>query len=190
MRMVTTIAAMGAVWLLGCSAAAQQSSQARTVPVGALIDLLLKEPLSSKVSKVDDRFETTSVLDVTHQSQVVIPAGAIARGFIGSLRASSRLNHQGEMTLSFYELQIGDQSLKLRATIVAVLDPTRRPPAARAGAPVDLSDRGATQALVGVVVSAAGSLLATNGGDVTLPPGAVLRVRIDRPIEIKGAHVP
>jgi hypothetical protein len=183
------MAAIGAVWLLGLSAAAQQASQVRTIPVGTQIDLMLKDPLSTKTSKVDDRFEAASVLDVALQSQVVIPAGTMARGFVGSMRTPTRTNHQGEMTLSFYELQIGEQSLKLRATIIAVLDPTRRPSMTRAGAPIDLSDRGVTPQLEGVVVSESGTLLAS-GGDVTLKPGAVLRVRLDRAIEVKEPHAP
>lgn len=178
------MAAIGAMWLLGHVAAAQQASPVRTIPVGTQVDLLLKEPLSTKTAKVDDRFEATSVVDVSLQSHVVIPAGTMARGFIGSMRVPTRSNHQGEMTLSFYELQIGEQSLKLRATIVAVLDARKRPAPARPGAPIDLSEVGVTPQLVGVTVSEAGTLYA-NGGDVTLPPGAMLRIRIDRPIEIK-----
>jgi hypothetical protein len=187
-RMAMMVAA-AAVWIMGSWVAAQQSSPARVLPIGTQLDLLLPAELTSKTAKADDRFEATTVGEVMQQGQMVIPAGAVAHGFVGSVRASDRTNHQGQMTLAFEELQIGDQSMKLRASIVAVLDPRRRMVTTRAGAPIDLSDPGAPALLVGVVVSDGGSLLAA-GGDVLLPVGAVLRVRLDRPIEIKSVRRP
>jgi len=166
-------------------ATAAPATQLRTAPIGTQLDLLLGSELTSKAAKVDDPFEASTINDVKQGGQVLIPAGAIARGFVGSVRASTQTNHQGQLTLSFDELRIGEQAVKLRASVVAVLNPKRRPSATRDGAPIDLADPGTMSPLAGVVVSPGGSLMSMMAGDVLLPLGAVLRIRLDRAIEIK-----
>jgi hypothetical protein len=92
------------------------------------------------------------------------------------------------MTLSFDDMKIGERSFKVRATIAIVIDPKRpkSPTASIDGAPVvgDMSDRSSTP-LVGVFVNAGGTLMSTTGADLELPAGAVLRIRLDRPIDLK-----
>ena len=72
------------------------------------------------------------------------------------------------------------------ASIVAVLDPRRPGSLSRSGTPpVGIPSDRSNVPLVGVMIGPGGTLLSTNGGDVSLPIGAVLRIRTDRPIEIK-----
>jgi hypothetical protein len=176
-------ATMVAVAVMGELAAGQQA--ARTVPVGTQIDFMLAKELTSKDAKPDDPFEADSIVDVKRDGQVVIPSGAIAHGFIGSVRAATHANRQGQLTLSFSELQIGEQSVKLRASILAVLNPKRRPAATRDAAPIDLADPGGMSPMTGVIISPGGSLQSMMSGDLVLPVGVVLRVTLDRPIEIR-----
>jgi hypothetical protein len=44
---------------------------------------------------------------------------------------------------------------------------------------------GVKGALIGVLVGAGGTIAATEGKDVTLPPGSILRVRMDTPPAIR-----
>jgi len=185
--MVKTVTTMVAVAVLGGLVTAQQA--ARTIPVGTPIDLMLVSELTSKSAKVDDRFEADTIADIKQNGQVVIPTGAIAHGFIGSVRASSHSDRQGQLTLSFDELQIGEQSVKLRASIIAVLSSKRRPATIRDGAPIDLADPGGLSPATGVVVSPGGSLQSMMVGDVLLPAGAVLRVTLNRPIELPTTSI-
>lgn len=184
MRILKTLATFVVVGAAGSLLSAQQA--ARVVPAGTQLDLLLASELTSKSAKVDDRFDAETLGDVKQNGQVVIPSGAVAHGFVGSVRIPNRTDHQGQLTLSFDELRIGEQWFKLRASIVAVLSAKRRPASVRDGAPIDLADPGTMTPLTGVVISPGGSLMSMMSGDVLLPVGAVLRVRLDRPIEIKA----
>jgi len=183
MTRFTMTATMVAAGLVGGLAMAQQA--ARTVPVGTQLDLLLSTELTSETAKADDRFEASTIADFKQNGQVVIPAGAIAHGFVGSVRAATRANHQGQLTLSFDELLVGEQSFKLRGSVVSVLNPKRRPTSTRDGAPVDLADPGAMPLLATVVVAPGGSINSMTGGNVLLQVGVVLRVSLSRAIEIK-----
>jgi hypothetical protein len=44
---------------------------------------------------------------------------------------------------------------------------------------------GVKGALIGVLIGGGGTMIATEGKDVTLPPGTILRVRMDSPPEIR-----
>ena len=44
---------------------------------------------------------------------------------------------------------------------------------------------GAKGALIGVLIGGGGTMVATEGKDVTLPPGTILRVRLDTPPNIR-----
>ena len=44
---------------------------------------------------------------------------------------------------------------------------------------------GAKGAVLGVLIGGGGTIAATEGKDVTLPPGTILRVRLDTPPDIR-----
>jgi hypothetical protein len=188
MHWLRTAGATLGVALTVMAARVATAPQDPVVPAGAIFDLMLQTALSSKTAKADDRFEATNLQNYERQGQVLVPSGVIVRGFVGSVRPSGGTGHQGQMTLSFDDMKIGERSFKVRATIAIVIDPKRpkSPTSSIDGAPVvgDLSDRSMTP-LVGVFVNAGGTLMSTTGADLELPAGAVLRIRLDRPIELK-----
>ena len=51
----------------------------RTVPVGSELDVRMQTSLSSKTSKVEDRFEATTLVDYKTDGEVLIPAGSVVR---------------------------------------------------------------------------------------------------------------
>jgi len=66
-------------------------------------------------------------------------------------------------------------------------DATRIGAAAAVGAILGGIFGGGKGALIGVLVGGGGTMAATEGADVTLPPGTILRIRLDQPLEIAPA---
>lgn len=161
-----------------------------TVPVAAEFDLRLQTPLNSGKVKVEQRFEATTILDYTIGKDVVVPAGSTVRGFVSSVKAAGKIERKGSLTLSFDELRIDTRSHRLRASVTEALDPKVHQDATRIGAGAVVGAiiggllGGGKGALLGVLVGGGGTIAATEGSDVDLPVGTVLRIRLDQPLEI------
>ena len=161
-----------------------------TVAVGTQFEVRMQEPLDSKTAKVEDRFEATTLADVVVQGQAAIPAGSVVRGFVSSVRPAGKVNRQGSLTLSFDEVRIGERSSRLRASVVQALDPKMTEDVSKigiggaAGGIVGGLIGGVKGALLGVLIGAGGTIAATEGADVKLPLGTVLRIRVDQPLEV------
>jgi hypothetical protein len=161
-----------------------------TVPVGTQFEVRMQEPIDSGTAKVEDRFEATTLADVVVQGQTVIPAGSLARGFVSSVKPAGKVSRTGSLTLSFDELRIGETSFRLRASVVQALDPkmtedvSKISVGAAAGGVVGGLIGGIKGALLGVLIGAGGTIAATDGSDVKLPMGAVLRIRVDQPLDV------
>lgn len=166
-----------------------------TVPVATEFDLRLQTPLNSGKVKVEQRFEATTILDYTIGQDVVVPAGSTVRGFVSSVKAAGKIERKGSLTLSFDELRIGTRSHRLRASVTEALDPKVHQDATRIGAGAVVGAiiggllGGGKGALLGVLVGGGGTIAATEGSDVDLPAGTVLRIRLDQPLEIPKAGV-
>jgi hypothetical protein len=164
--------------------------KAWTVPVGSQLDVRLQTTLNSGTAKVEDRFEATTILDFTMGNDVVIPAGTVVRGFVSSVRPAGRLDRKGSLTLSFDEIRFGPRSQRLRASITEAIDGKVGQDATRIGAGAIVGGiiggllGGGKGALVGVLVGGGGTIAATEGSDVELPLGTILRIRLDESLEI------
>lgn len=160
------------------------------VPVATEFDLRLQTPLNSGKVKVEERFEATTILDYTIGQDVVVPAGSTVRGFVSSVKAAGRVERKGSLTLSFDEIRIGTRSHRLRASVTEALDPKVHQDATRIGAGAVVGAiiggllGGGKGALLGVLVGGGGTIAATEGSDVDLPVGTVLRIRLDQVLEI------
>ena len=161
-----------------------------TIAVGTEFDTRLQTPLNSGKVRAEDRFEATTMLDYTIGKDLVVPAGSTVRGFVSSVQAAGRIDRKGSMTLSFDEIRIGNRSHKLRASVVNTLDPkvaedvTRIGAGAAVGAVIGGILGGGKGALIGVLVGGGSTVAATEGTDVNLPVGTILRIRVDQPLQI------
>jgi len=161
-----------------------------TVPVGTQLEVRMQQPLESGTAKVEERFEATTLADVVVKGRTAIPAGSLVRGFVSSVRPAGRVNRTGSLTLSFDELRVGERSSRLRASVVQALDPkmtedvSKIGVGAAAGGVVGGLIGGVKGALLGVLIGAGGTIAATEGADVKLPMGTVLRIRIDQPLDV------
>jgi hypothetical protein len=160
------------------------------VPVGTEIDMRLQSPLNSGTAKVEQRFEGTTLVDVSLSGNVLIPAGSIVRGFVSSVHPASRTERKGSLTLSFDELRIDERSYRLRASVVKALDAKMANDVTTIGAGAVVGGivggilGGGKGAVLGVLVGGGGTMAATDGTEVDLPLGTVLRIRVDQPVEI------
>ena len=161
------------------------------VPVGTEMDVRLQTALNSGTAKVEQRFEATTLVDLKLGGEVRIPAGTIVRGFVGSVRAAGRVERKGSLTLAFDEILLPRGPSRLRASVTQALDGkssediSRIGTGAAVGAILGGIIGGAKGLLLGVLVGGGGTIAATDGSDVNLPVGTVLRIRIDAPLEIR-----
>src|SRR5262249_53986166 len=155
------------------------------IPVGTEFDVRLQNSLSSKTSLPEDRFEATTLIDLQDErGRVLVPAGATMRGTVTSVTKATRMERTGRMTVAFDRLTIGHKSYPIRATVTRALESEgirgeaeRIGIGAGAGAILGAILGGAKGALAGILIGGGGTIAATEGKDVELPAGTVLRVR-------------
>jgi hypothetical protein len=168
----------------------QSDGKVWTLPVGTEMDVRLQTPLNSGTAKIEQRFEATTILETMMGPDIVIPAGAIVRGFVSSVRVAGKIDRRGSLTLSFDELRIGERSFRLRASVTQALDGkisqdvTRVGTVAAVGGIIGGILGGGKGALLGVLVGGGGTIAATEGANVDLPAGVILRIRLDQPLQI------
>jgi hypothetical protein len=182
MRMI-----LAAGLVAGAVATSAGLAQTRAVPAGTVIDLGLRTALDSATTNADQRFEATVLTAIESAGQTLVESGAVVRGFVGSVGGLRGQARQAQITLAFTEIDVAGRAARLRATVVDVLDPKRlvAPPRPEIG-PVVGGRRDAQ--LAGVRVRDGGTVVSTEGGDVKLPAGAVLRVRLDAPIAVSAGR--
>jgi len=158
------------------------------IPAGQEIDVRLQTQLSSSTAQVEDRFEATTMVDLYSGSRVLIPAGSLMRGVVRTVDKASRTDRKGQLTVSFDQVTIGNRTYPLRGTVTQALESEGvRGEAGRIGAGAGVGAiiggiiGGVKGALLGVLIGGGGTIAATEGKDVTLPPGTILRVRLDTP---------
>ena len=171
---------------------ADAEPKAGVVPVGGQFDVRLQTPLNSGTATVEKRFEATTVLDYEQDGKLLIPAGSIVRGFVSSVRPAGKIDRRGSLTLSFDEIRIGSRSQKLRASVTQAIDGKLNDDTKRIGAGAVVGAilggilGGGKGALVGVLVGGGGTMAATEGSDVDLPIGTILRIKLDQPLDLMG----
>ena len=163
----------------------------RTVPVGSELDVRLQTSLSSKTSKVEDRFEATTLVDYKKDGEVLIPAGSVVRGHVSHVDSAGRLDRKGRISLAFDTAVVNGRSYPIRATLTKALESEgvqgeadRIGVGAGIGAVVGGILGGLKGALTGILIGAGGVVAATEGKDVELAAGTILRIRFDSPLDL------
>jgi hypothetical protein len=161
----------------------------RELPVGTEIDVRLQNTISSANAQVEDRVEATTVLNVDNQEHVLVPAGSVFRGSVTAVNRPGRLDRKGSVTVVFEQVTVRNQTTKVRATVLQALeseglkgDAGRIGAGAGVGAIIGGILGGFKGVLTGILVGGGGVIAATEGQDVTLPAGTILRVRLDTPL--------
>lgn len=162
------------------------------VPVGTEIDVRLTDRLNSGIAKVEDRFEATTLVDLTVGGRVVIPAGSPVRGVVTDVQPGTRTNRTSRMTLSFDQVTINGRAYPMRATVTEAIEGAgvrgelpRAGIGAGVGAILGGILGGGKGAILGGVIGAGGTVAATEGKDVDIPQGTTLRLRFDSPLALR-----
>ena len=162
---------------------------ATEVPVGTEFDVRLQSRLNSGTARVEDRFDATTIVPYERNGRTLVPAGSVMRGVVSSVTPASRgINRKGELTLVFDRFTIEGRTYSIRATVMQALqgegDTGRVAAGAGVGAIIGGILGGMRGALTGILIGGGGTIAATEGNEVDLAPGTVLRVRLDAPLDV------
>lgn len=163
------------------------------VPEGTELDLRLGSPLSSDTNQVEDRFEATAVVDLRQDGRVLIPAGARVRGVVTAVEDAGRIDRKGRLSLSFDQISINGRNYPIRGSVTQVLeaggyreDVEKIGAGAAVGGIIGGILGGLKGALAGILIGGGGVVAATEGEDVELPAGTVLRMRFDQDLDTRS----
>jgi hypothetical protein len=162
------------------------------IPAGQEIDVRLQSTLSSETATAEQRFEATTAVDVTQNGVVLIPAGSVVRGIVSSVKPAGRVDRVGSLTLSFDQITVRGRALPMRGMATQVFESGGiREEVGTAGAGAGVGGvlggliGGVKGAVLGAVIGAGGAIAATDGKDVSLPAGSVIRIRLDSPVTVR-----
>jgi hypothetical protein len=171
------------------------AGRAGEIPAGTEVDVRLTNLLNSGTAAVEDRFEATTLVDFNANGRTLVPAGSIMRGVVTSVEPATRTNRTAKMTLSFDQLTVNGRSYPVRGTVTQAIEGEGiRGEAGRVGAGAGVGAiiggilGGVKGALAGILIGAGGTIAATEGKEVELPQGSVLRVRFDSPVQIQATR--
>lgn len=166
-------------------------SRAGVVPTGQEVDVRLQSTLSSETATVEQRFEATTAVDLMQSGRVLVPAGSIVNGVVSGVEKAGRLERTGKLTLSFDGVTVRGRQHRIRATATDVFksggileEKGTAGVGAGAGAIIGGLLGGVKGAVLGAVIGAGGAIAATDGKDVELPAGSVVRIRFDTPVTV------
>jgi hypothetical protein len=167
------------------------TTQAGVVPMGTELDVRLEQSLNSDTARVEDRFEATTVVDLRENNRVVIPAGSRVRGVVTGVKNAGRVERKGELQLSFDQITVNGRNFPIRGTVTQALeaggyrdDAEKIGAGAAVGAILGGILGGVKGAITGILIGGGGVVAATEGQDVDLPPGTILRVRLDQDVNV------
>lgn len=162
-----------------------------TIPVGQEMDVRLQSTLSSETATVEQRFEATTAADLRQDGRVIVPAGSVVRGVVSGVDKAGRIERTGRLTLSFDTLEVRGRNVPIRATATQVFQSGGlREEGETAGVGAGVGGivggilGGLRGALIGAVIGAGGAIAATEGKDIVLPAGTVIRIRMDTPARV------
>ena len=168
------------------------TANTREVPAGTELDVRLQTTLNSGTAQPEQRFEATTAADLMGSNgQVLVPAGSLVRGVISDVKAAGRVERKASMTLAFDQITIRGRNHPIRATVAPVEGEGVRGDAAKIGTGAGVGAiiggilGGFKGALAGILIGGGGVVAATEGQDVNLPAGTVLRLRFDSPLELR-----
>ena len=168
-----------------------QSRGRLEIPSGSEVDVRLLTALTSDTAQVEDRVEATTLIDLYDGNDLLVPAGSTLTGWVTSVDRASRTDRKGSLTLEFNKLRVNNRSYDVRAYVTQALESegikgeTARIGAGSAvGAIIGGILGGVKGAIAGILIGGGGVIAATEGKDVHLPEGTVLRVRFDSPVPL------
>lgn len=163
------------------------------IPVGQEMDVRLSNTLSSESAQPEQRFEATTVVDLLQDGRVLVPAGSVVKGVVMDVDKAGRIDRDGSLTLAFDRITVRGREHDMRATATQVYESKGiRGEAGTAGVGAGVGGivggiiGGLKGAVIGAAIGAGGAIAATDGKDIELPAGSIVRIRMDTPVRVAG----
>jgi hypothetical protein len=161
------------------------------IPSGTEVDVRLVTPLTSDTAQPEDRVEATTLIDLYNGNQLIVPANSTLTGWVTSVDRASRTDRKGSLTIEFNRVTVNGRTYNAKAYVTQALesgglkDEAGRVGAGSAvGAIIGGILGGVKGAVAGILIGGGGVIAATEGKDVHLPEGTVLRVRFDNAVPL------
>jgi TolA-binding protein len=169
-----------------------QTTRRGEIPSGQELDVRLDRELTSDTAQVEDRFTATTVADLYQGNEVLIPAGSTVRGVVSTVQKATRTQRKGSLTVAFDQISVRGRTYPMHGTVTQALESEgikgevgKIGAGSAVGAIIGGIIGGGKGALLGVLIGGGGTIAATEGKDVTLAPGTILRVRLDDPLTVR-----
>lgn len=166
-------------------------SPAGVIPVGQELDVRLQSALSSETATAEQRFEATTVVDLMQDGRVLVPAGSVVHGVVSAVERPGRIEREGSLTLSFDRITVRGRDYPIRGMATQIFESGGiREEVGTVGAGAGVGGvvggilGGVKGAILGAVIGAGGAIAATEGKDVHLPAGSIVRVRLDSRVNV------
>ena len=167
------------------------STRTLEIPGGTEVDVRLVTPLTSDTAQVEDRVEATTMVDLYNGNDLIVPAGSVMTGWVTSVDRASRTDRQGKLTIEFNRVRINNRNYDTKAYVTQALESDgikgeagRIGAGSAVGAIIGGILGGVKGAVAGILIGGGGVIAATEGKDVHLPEGTVLRVRFDSSVPL------
>lgn len=156
-----------------------------TVPDGTEMAVRLEQSLSSATARREDRVDASVLESVRVDGRVVIPAGATIRGIVTNVEPARRPSNGGRLELTFDQVEMANgRRADIRSRVVSIdeggFSKKRAGIGAALGGILGGVLDGTQGALIGVLVGGGGAVVGSKGGEVELPAGTVVNVRLDQ----------
>ncbi len=162
------------------------------LPAGTEISVQLEERLSSKTARREDPVTASVFQPVRADGALVLPAGTRVRGVVVDAEPAQRPSKGGRLEIRFDRLDLGSERVDFRGRVVSIgQGGDGGKTAGKAGLGAVLGGvlgsilGGGKGAVVGVILGGTGAVVGTKGGEVDLPAGTILTVRLEEPLRLE-----
>jgi hypothetical protein len=174
------------------AAPSDRSSTLSEIPAGTEFDVRLQSALSSATAHVEDRFDATTLVDLRDGDRLMVPSGSVMHGIVNSVTKTTRIERKGKLGVAFERITIGTRSYPIHASVQQAIESEgirgevgKIGAGAGVGAVIGAILGGAKGAAIGILVGGGGVTAATEGKDVELQAGTILRVRLDAALSLE-----
>ena len=166
------------------------------IPAGTPLSVRLMTPVASNTSRVEQAVSAELTAPIVIDSVEVAPAGSAVNGTVLRAEPSGKVKGLASLELRFSSIRAGNETYPVSMTYSRTAEPTKSSDAKKIGIPaaggailggILGGKKGAV--IGGAIGGGAGTavVLSTSGKEVALAAGSILRLTLDRDLEVKVA---
>ena len=163
-----------------------------TIPAGTGLSVKVLSTLASNTSQVEDPVNGALAKAVVVSGSTVVPEGAELSGVVTDAKESGRVKGKASIGFRFNRIVVGGERHSIQtAQVIREAehkkgdDVKKGGLGAGVGAVVGGIAGGGTGAAIGAVAGGTGTVLATKGREVEVPPGTVVTVLLQKPLTVQ-----